>query len=409
VPNRPLLVSATRTVPATRRNRITRIAAAALLAVTAPFAVPAPASAAALCGPAGTPAPATASWPVQRLDPQAAWPLTRGAGVTVAVIDSGVAADHPVLKGKVLPGADLNLPKHRGWCDEVGHGTLIASIIAGSAVTGNEFTGIAPSARILPIRVLRDAKKAFDPELPLRIAQAIKLAVDNGADVINLSLETIETQQLADAVRYAAARKVVIVAAAGNQEADQQRTQPAYPAGYPLVIAVAGVDEQGGHVGTSISGDYIDVAAPGLMIEGPAPGGGFRVETEGGTSFAAAYVSGVAALVRSYYPNLTSDQVMQRIVATADNPPEGRTGEMGFGVVNPARAVGAVLGSRENAALGELPPPAKATDDLAGVRLAAIVVTIITVLLSLLILIGRPILRRGRKRGWRAGPAGNGG
>ena len=403
MPNRPSLASAPRT-RRSRTGRIARLAAAVLLAATASTTVPSPAAAAVVCGPRGTPQPTTQSWPVQRLDPASAWPLSRGAGITVAVIDSGVSATHPVLRGKVLAGKDLGLPNHGGWCDEVGHGTLIASIIAGRPVTGNPFVGMAPDSRILPVRVLRDAKKAFDPQLPFRIAQAIVWAVDNGADLINLSLETVPTPQLANAVRYAVARKVVLVAAAGNQQSDEQRTQPAYPAGYPLVLAVAGVDEQGSHVGTSISGDYIDVAAPGLLIEGPAPGGGYRVESEGGTSFAAAYVTGVAALVRSAYPQLPANEVMNRIVATADNPPEGRTGEVGFGVVNPYRAVSTVLGKRDNPPLGAMPPPARKEDPLRGVRTVAVIAGIGAVLLALLVLLGRPIIRRGRQRGWRAGP-----
>ncbi|GAA2676618.1 type VII secretion-associated serine protease mycosin [Actinoplanes palleronii] len=400
MPNRP------RTAPAhpRRTGRTARLLTAVLLAAAVPMVVAEPALAA-TCGPKGTAAPTTAPWAQTRLAPDAVWPLTRGLGTTVAVIDSGVAADHPALKGKVRNGKDFIQPALLGRCDQAGHGTMVAGIIAGRQTEGSAFSGIAPDALILPVRVLQTTDKNFDQQLPFRIAQAIRWAVDNGADVINLSLETVPTPQLAAAVNYAIAHRVVVVAAAGNQESGTQRNQPAYPAGYPVVLAVAGVDQQDKHVDTSISGDYIDVAAPGLQITAPAPGGGFTSEAEGGTSFAAAYVSGVAALVRSYYPDMPVDELLHRIVATADNPPEGLTPEAGAGVVNPYRAVTSVLGERENLPAAALPKPQNADDAMAGVRTAAEIAAIVAVVLAILILLARPIARRGKERGWRAGPS----
>ena len=214
---------------------------------------------------------------LRRLDPASAWPLSRGAGVTVAVIDSGVSAIHPLLKEQVLKGRDFNgLPANEGQCDLAGHGTMVAGIIAGKDGTGSPFSGIAPAARILPIRVLPDAKGTNDEALPGQIAAAIDFAVDNGADVINLSLVTLPRPELARAVERALAKRVVLVAAAGNRQ-ENQEDRPAYPAAYPGVIAVGGVDEQGGHVGTSVSGDLRRHGRAGLNIVGPAPGGaGYR-------------------------------------------------------------------------------------------------------------------------------------
>ncbi|HEX5540326.1 MAG TPA: type VII secretion-associated serine protease mycosin [Micromonospora sp.] len=361
---------------------------------------PAAAALAVACGPAGESAPTETPWPLRRLDPHSVWPLTQGEGVVVAVIDSGVSANHPALAGQVLPGRDYNLPEHGGRCDEVGHGTLIAGIIAGRPGTGAPFSGIAPKAQILPVRVLRDAEHTRDESLPDTIAAAIRWAVDNGADVINLSLETtIPTEALANAVAYARERDVVLVAAAGNQKADQQRHLPAYPAGYQSVIAVAGIDEQGQHVDTSISGDYIDVAAPGLEIQGPAPQGkGYRTET--GTSYATAYVSGVAALIRARHPNLSADAVARRIRYTADSPPEGRNSQVGYGVVNPYRAVNATLGSRSNPPLEALAPPAPPADPQATAKTIAILAAVSGVVVAVLLLLAAPVLRRGRRRGW---------
>src|SRR5262245_35161479 len=309
-------------------------------------AVPARAAARlAACGPVVTEPLAEPPWPLARLRPDLAWPLARGAGVTVAVVDSGVSGSHASLSGKVLPGLDL-VPGGggSGQCDESGHGTLIGGIIAARDVVsaGFVFHGVAPEASIVPIRVLRDEKRSFDDDLPGRIATAVRWAVDSGhAGVINLSLTTTPTPALASAIAYAIGNGVVVVAAAGNQGDASQPGQPVYPAGYDGVIAVAGVDEKDGHVSTSDVGSYVDIAAPGVRIAGPAPnGGGFVFAPDGGTSFAAAYVSGVAALIRSYDPRLTPAQVTQRITSTADHPGQMWDPEVGYGVIDPARAVG---------------------------------------------------------------------
>ncbi|MEV4495814.1 type VII secretion-associated serine protease mycosin [Micromonospora arborensis] len=378
-------------------------ALAALLG--AALVAPVPARAAPpTCGPTGEEGLSAMPWGLRRLEPSSAWPLTRGAGVTVAVIDSGVSATHPLLSGQVLEGRDFNdLPDNQGQCDMVGHGTMIAGIIAGREGTGVPFSGVAPGARILPIRVLPSLKDTTDLRLPVEIAAAIDWAVEQGADVINLSLTTIPLPELTAAVDRALSKGVVLVAAAGNRTEDQQN-RPGYPAAYPGVIAVGGVDEQGGHVGSSISGDYVDIAAPGLNIIGPAPqGSGYRAEPTGGTSFAAAYVSGVAALVRAAYPNLDPQQVAERMERTADNPPEGHNADIGYGVVNPYRAVSSLLGTRKNQPVAAIAAPVVRDDPLGWQRPASIWAAAVGGLLTVLLLIARPIVARGRQRGWRPG------
>ncbi|MGV9809073.1 type VII secretion-associated serine protease mycosin [Micromonospora chersina] len=369
------------------------------------LAAPAPAVAAPACGgPAGGPAPTAAPWGLTRLDPSAAWRVTKGQGITVAVIDSGVSPAHPLLRGRVLDGEDFNqLPKRAGQCDLVGHGTLIAGIIAGKEGTGAPFTGIAPKARILPVRVLADNKRAFDESIPAEIGKAIRWAVDHDADVVNLSLVTLDDPALRAAVDYALGKGVILVAAAGNRQENQQ-DQPAYPAAYPGVIAVAGVDENGGHVGSSVAGDYVDIAAPGLNIVGPAPqGAGYRAEPQGGTSFATAYVSGAAALVRAAHPDITPKEVAFRLTHTADNPPDGHNALVGYGVVNPYRAVTSLLGTRSDPPLGSMPAPAPHSDPLAWQRTVAIWAAAVGAVLAGVLLALRPILIRGRRRGWRPG------
>lgn len=377
-------------------------AVAALLGTV--LVVPAPAAAAPKCGPAGNPAPTQPTWALDRLAPETAWRVSRGGGVTVAVIDSGVSPSHPLLRGKVLPGTDVNhLAQLEGQCDLVGHGTLVAGIIAGRAGTGVPYSGIAPEARILPIRVLADNQRTFDESIPAEIGKAIRWAVDHHANVINLSLVTLDKKELRDAVDYALSSNVVLVAAAGNRQENQQ-DQPAYPAAYDGVIAVAGIDEQGAHVGSSVTGDYVDVAAPGLNIAGPAPGGsGYLYEPQGGTSFAAAYVSGVVALIRSAHPELNPEQVRYRLTRTADNPPDGHNAEVGYGMVDPYRAVTSLLGTRANPPLGAMPKPEPPADPLAWQRTVAIWVAVVGAVLAGVLLTLRPILARGRRRGWRPG------
>jgi type VII secretion-associated serine protease mycosin len=352
------------------------------------------------CGPSYSNALTETPWPLRRLNPPAAWPLSRGKGVIVAVIDSGVSTTHPKLAGQVLSGKDFLNPSYVGTCDDDGHGTLVAGIIAASDANdtnGVPYYGVAPDAKILPIRVLPNSQKTDDPSLSSRIAQAIVWATDHGAKVINMSLITPPTQQLADAVTYAESKDVVLVAAAGNEGGTAYGNSMLYPAGYPGVVAVAGVDQNGKHVSSSNTGTNIAVSAPGVYNEGPAPqGGGYGVYANGGTSFAAAYVSGVAALVRAYNPSWNATTVVQRIEVTADPPPDQDDPEFGSGVVNPYRALSAVLDSTGHgiAAEAKLPPPAPEADPLAGVKRAALWITLLGAVLAACLLLAAVLTRR---------------
>ncbi|MDT4995708.1 MAG: rane-anchored mycosin [Actinoplanes sp.] len=374
---------------------------AMLTATGASATVPAVRSA---CGPRFTNALPALPWPLHRLDPQAAWPLSRGRNVVVAVIDSGVSDSHVKLAGKILPGRDFVTAGGDGTCDADGHGTAIAGIIAASDTApdnGARFFGIAPDARILPVRVLPDSKQSTDETLPGRIASAIRYAADSGAGIINLSLTTPDTPALARAVAYARSKDVLMVAAAGNEGGTVRDDQPVFPAAYPGVVAVAGIDRDGKHVTTSTTGDYVAVAAPGLDIDAPATqGNGYVTDVNGGTSFAAAYVSGVAALVRSYAPRLTAPEVARRIRLTADAPPDGQDRAVGFGVVNPYRAVSAELDSHDvlvAPATGAAPALHRPVDPLTGQkRVAAWAASIGAVLAATLLLIAG-IRRRNRQ------------
>jgi type VII secretion-associated serine protease mycosin len=371
----------------------------------APGLVLAPAPAyAAECGPVSDAPLPDQPWPLRRLRPDLVWPLTEGSDVTVAVIDSGVSDRHPALAGRLVAGLDLVDPSGDGTCDNVGHGTLIAGIIAGVSTPSSGFHGVAPAAKIMPIRVLESDDVSFDDQHPYRIADAIRLATDAGADVINLSLTTAPIEPLADAVAYALDHDVVVVAAAGNDGATQPDL-PAFPAAYDGVIAVAGVDENGDHVPTSTPGDYVDIAAPGFRIEGPAPQGeGYLVMAEGGTSFAAGYVSGTVALLRAYRPGLSGPEVVDRVLRTADRPANGWDRDVGSGVVNPYWAVVSVAAEEdEEAPPGQVALTAPDVDPLRNVRLAAGWTAFVAVVLSGLIFASVSVIRRGQARHWRPG------
>jgi type VII secretion-associated serine protease mycosin len=338
-------------------------------------------------------------WAVKRIAAYRAWPISQGSGVTVAVLDSGVNAQHRQLAGRVEAGVDLVRGTGTADTDCNGHGSMVAGIIAGKRVDGSGFYGVAPEATILPIRIAEDTEK-FDNGSP-RIAAAIRYAVDHDATVINMSLTTDDSPQLRSAVAYAHQHDVVLVAATGNAGHDT----PTYPASYPDVIAVGGIDSSGDHDSESETGDWVDLAAPSTKIVAPA-GTGSGYGTNHGTSFAAPVVAGTAALIRSYRPDLTPDQVATRLEATADHPVDGHDDQVGYGVVNPYRAVTQVLGEPNTAATttgGVLPAAASRTGAADPVRTAALwaAVGLLAVVLALLLL--AVVVPAGRRRGWRPG------
>jgi type VII secretion-associated serine protease mycosin len=290
-------------------------------------------------------------WPLQVFDAQQAWQTTKGQGVTVAVLDTGVDGGHPDLTGQVLPGTDLiGFGAKPGDSDWARHGTAMAGIIAGRGhgPDGTEgVMGIAPDARILPVRViLEDTDPQRQRARDTRggaLAQGIRWAADHGANVINLSLGDDSKSAHPDAdednaIQYALAKGVVVVASAGNS--GQQGDPASYPAAYPGVIAVAAVDRHGRKAAFSTSRRYAAVGAPGVDVVIADPD---RQYYEGwGTSAASAYTSGTVALLRSAYPRLSPAQIKQVLQQTAtDTPPGGRDDDVGTGVIDPVAALGA--------------------------------------------------------------------
>lgn len=297
-------------------------------------------------------------WQLDTLDSERAWQYSTGAGVTVAVIDSGVAATHPDLKDQVLPGLDLVNPKGGdGTADEAGHGTTVAGLIAGRNDDSEGVVGLAPGVKILPVRVL-DAKNEYKD--PAVIAEAIVWAVDRGAKVVNLSLGSgTSSAELAEAVDYAFARDVVVVACVGNAIPNGPK-RIWHPAREPGVLAVTALRPDGQLWQDSLTGAETVLAAPGSGLIGARPGG--KYNEVAGTSFAAPLVSAAAALIRSQSPQLSAPNVIQRLISTArDEGAPGRDTQYGFGLVDPAAALTANPIMNVNAnPLDTTPPPGKA-------------------------------------------------
>ena len=329
-----------------RRGGPVLAACVAALMLAAPAVQAAPRAPAGLPGPRpgcppqhGIAAPAGEPWAQQALRFSAVWYRTRGGGVTVAVVDSGVDAN-PQFGDRVISGPDLVAGTKPGippGADCVGHGTAVASIIAAAPVPGIAFTGVAPAARILSVKI------SGTDTFPTGAApRGIMDAVQFGADVINLSLATPDDiPALGNAVEYALRHNVVVVAAAGN-DLPHGGTGPFYPAAYPGVLAVGAAGPGGALAGFSDRRTPVAVTAPGVNVTSAYPGTfpDAYAPAQNGTSFASAFVAGVVALVRSAHPELSAAQVVARIEATAHGPAGPGTGH---GLVDPVRAVSAVL------------------------------------------------------------------
>ncbi|HEY2670592.1 MAG TPA: S8 family serine peptidase [Rugosimonospora sp.] len=310
-------------------------AASAVIAATAVVGLVAPSAAQA--APSVKPNPRqwylTDGWHVEK----DVWPVSQGEGATVAVIDTGVGGGRytpPEMTGDfILPGTDLHQVGGDAAYDDQGHGTEMAEFIAARGTNGG-YAGLAPKAKILPIRVISGVD----------IAKGIRYAVDHGAKVINISMAGIEMDGVCSdveqgAVDYAVAHDVIIVAGAGNS--GNGDNNPEAPAACPGVTAVGAVDQSGKPWVKTQRQPYVTVAAPG--VEMPIKNQYNEPMVTTGTSNSTALVSATMALVRAKFPTLSAREVVQRVVATADDAgPPGNDDTTGYGVVNPARALTAV-------------------------------------------------------------------
>jgi type VII secretion-associated serine protease mycosin len=290
-------------------------------------------------------------WALQRVLLDELWKQSTGKGVRVAVIDTGVDIKHPQLRPAVDAGSGKNmLPKNlkdengnkiergkeNGTTDTVGHGTKVAGIIAARPGKGTGFVGLAPDATIIPIQ----QNDADGHGTAKTLAQAIDYAVDQKADVINISQDTANavepTPLLKNAVDRALAEEIVIVASAGNDGLGGN-VKETYPASYDGVLAVASSDRNNERAAFSQSGDFVGIAAPGVDIITTVPGGGHCADN--GTSFSAPYVAAVAALVKSKHKDWEQEQIVAQLQQTAERSTAGHDRLVGWGVVDPVRAL----------------------------------------------------------------------
>ena len=334
--------------------------------------------------------------PVKRHGLHSVWALTRGAGQTVAVIDTGVAR-HRLLP-HLVPGGDY-VSNGDGTADCDGHGTIVAGIIGASPDPANAFTGIAPDATIIAIRQSSNKFRAADDPSAIgfgdvdTLAMAVRTAADIGATVINVSTvaclstqDELDDRALGAALAYAVdVKNVVVVVAAGNVGSPGQCSEqnPATdprrsdapnwsdvktvvtPGWYDdYVLTVGSVSRDGAPSPFSLAGPWVDVAAVAEGVASLDPDGEGLIDSMAaadetpisGTSYAAPVVSAVVALVRSRSPELTARQVMQRIEDTAHQPPTGWDPMVGHGTVDALAAVSAGPGSKP-APGGDTPRP----------------------------------------------------
>ena len=369
------------------------------------------------------------------------WKTTKGEGVKVAVIDSGVEKSQPLLEGRVTGGKAWVQPdedkKPSGGDDATedcdGHGTEVAGIIAAKEDKESGFYGIAPKAEIQPYRIAfarptedpqateDDSEEGEDPTVTSDdFADAIRTAAEDGAKVINLSVKYDEDyESIANAVKFAVEEKdVVVVAAAGNGGETDKQT---YPANYPGVIGVGAVDHTASKIPESQSGPWVDIVAPGLQtLAAPLPDG--RYDTAfGGTSGATAFVSGTAALLRAQHEDWSADKVSKQITGTASPTPggkgmygdenvEGETGvspDYGHGLINPYAAVNNKVTANGDGSDQEQMDEPKAdpalrerNSDFASMRSWALWITLGGLAVFVLALAGVGALRRGKKSTW---------
>ncbi|MGW4497966.1 type VII secretion-associated serine protease mycosin [Micromonospora sp. NPDC004336] len=357
---------------------------------------------------AGTPAQAADgrkdAWHLDALELTELHKISQGEGITVAVVDTGVDARHPDLKNNVLPGVDLYDDRSKGHQDRQGHGTAMASLIAGHGhgPGGREgVLGVAPKAKLLPVTVQGAKGKAIIA--PDALAAGIDWAVDHGADVINVSLGSSTDVDLDRAVKRAYQKNVIVVAAVGNK----QDAIIGSPANHPGALAVTGTDRNGRPSRiAAIPAEETDLAAPGDDLFAALPDGKYTMST--GSSGSAALVSGAVALVKSKYPNLSSYDLFKRMVETTrDAGKPGKDLDYGYGQLDLRQALTGEpdgRGSRSQAAQEpEVDPTlARAREENSGrsnktvewVLSLAVVVVFLGLVATVVLLVWRRLRRR---------------
>lgn len=268
-------------------------------------------------------------WYLKPMQAEKMWKVSTGKGIKVAVVDTGVDSSVKSLRGRVLPGKDLSGAPGDETRDDVGHGTTMAELIAGSG-EGGTLKGLAPDAKIIPIKGKFDGVKG-PTQLNTR-AKAIRAAADSDAQVINMSFGGGPNDDLEKAVKYALKKDKLLLASTGNYA--KKGNFDSYPAAYPGVAAVAAIDKTGKVAEFSTHGEHTALSGPGVGIPGRCDGNKKQYCTEVGTSHATAIASASAALIWSHHPDWTANQVLRVLLKTGDLADEPSI-YVGHGAVRP--------------------------------------------------------------------------
>ncbi|MFJ6946086.1 S8 family serine peptidase [Streptomyces wuyuanensis] len=296
-------------------------------------------------------------WYLDAMHAEEIWKKTTGEGITVAVIDTGVNSSTPSLKGKVLKGLDTTGVKGEATDDYTGHGTTMAELIAGSG-EGGGLKGLAPGAKILPLRVSNTKLQNKESVNAHDERDAIRAAADSDAQIISMSFGSeFMTQENIEAVKYAESKGKLFLAAVGNSA--KKGNKPSYPANYPEVAGVAATDRNGRVAEYSQHGDFVDIAAPGNDIPYWCDSSFTRYcDGDGGTSAANAIASASAALIWSAHPDWTANQVLRVMFESAARPEGSKEGTLsnylGHGIVRPNAHITRGLGKPGDANLSPL-------------------------------------------------------
>ncbi|MFD5917908.1 type VII secretion-associated serine protease mycosin [Kitasatospora sp. NPDC058201] len=308
-----------------------------------------------IVGPALGPAAAVDSirdqqWHLDVMKASEIWKISKGQGITVAVIDSGFRLDHPDLSGQFLPGKDLSGLSGGVGEDRTGHGTQMAGLIAGTGrgMNGKGAYGLAPGARLLPIKIKNNSNSDIDvpaAEFLGQIARAIVYAAEQGAKVISISqgssvssVTSSDVAALRSAVAYAGGKGALVIASVGNSA--QVGNPVEFPGAIPFVLGVGAVDRSGMVTEESEQGLQVDLAAPGVDIYSACSASSGYCKGHG-TSDATALVSASAALLWAVHPEWSANQVVRVLINTAGKPTDGsdRNDIVGYGIVRPRVAL----------------------------------------------------------------------
>ncbi len=276
-------------------------------------------------------------WYLSAMQAEDMWKATTGEGIKVAVVDTGVNPSTPSLKGQVLKGVDATGAPGDETDDYEGHGTTMAELIAGTG-KGGGLKGLAPGAKIIPMRIALDEFQEKHRSSIQDGADAIRAAADSDAQIISMSFGSrYTTPQDREAIKYAESKGKLLFASVGNE--GHKQNERGYPAAYPQVVGVASADRDGKVSFYSQHAGTVDLASPGSDVPSWCDNS-FKsyCDGDGGTSAATAIASASAALVWSLHPDWTANQVLNVLFDTAarDWEDDERSEYLGHGLIRPS-------------------------------------------------------------------------